>query len=170
VIQPADTLAEIADLTHLWVVADVPERDAGTMRVGLDTEVKIAAFPGEIIRGRLSFVSATVNPDTRTVRVRLDLANPQKRFKPAMLATMVLKDPAQRKLTIPASAVVRDGDQEYVFVRTSEDKFVLRPVTLGGEPGETRVLIDGVKPGEQIVVDGAFHLNNERIRLTMQGE
>jgi cobalt-zinc-cadmium efflux system membrane fusion protein len=169
VVQPADTLAEIADLSSLWLVADVPEQVAGGLTVGQIVEAEIAALPGEIVRGRLSFVSATVNPETRTVRARMDLANPLHKFKPAMLATMNLKDPAQTRQVIPATAVVRDGDREHVFVVEGPHRFVLRPVTLGDQLGGLRVLLDGVRPGERIVIDGAFHLNNERVRLAAQG-
>ncbi|MEQ1886902.1 MAG: efflux RND transporter periplasmic adaptor subunit [Bryobacteraceae bacterium] len=169
VINPADTLVEIADLTSLWMVADVPEQSAGSVVPGQSVEAEIEALPGEKIYGKLSFVSATVNPETRTVRARLDLPNPRKRFKPAMLATMVLRDPAQRKQVIPVTAVVREGNDEFVFVQLEPDKFVLRPVVLGEEHGGNRVLTDGIQPGEKIVVDGAFHLNNERKRLAVQG-
>lgn len=170
VIQPADTLAEIADLSSLWLVADVPEQIAGGLTVGQNLEAEIAALPGEIIRGKLAFVSATVNPETRTVRARMDLANPRHKYKPAMLATMTLKDPTQKRQVIPVTAVVRDGDREHVFVEAGPNRFLLRPVTLGEQLGGLRVLIDGVRPGERIVTDGAFHLNNERVRLALQGD
>lgn len=169
VIQPADTLAEIADLTQLWLVADVPEQNAGTLAAEQTVQAEISALPGMPIRGKLAFVSATVNPETRTIRVRMDLPNPQQRYKPAMLATMTIADRAQRKQVIPSAAVVRDGDKEHVFVQSSPDVFTLRPVTLGEQFGGRRVLMDGLRAGEKIVVDGAFHLNNERIRLSVQG-
>jgi cobalt-zinc-cadmium efflux system membrane fusion protein len=169
VIQPADTLIEIADLSSLWLVADVPEQNAGILSAGQAVEAEITALPGSSIRGKLAFVSAMVTQETRTVRVRMDLPNPKQRYKPAMLATMIVYDPTQKRQVIPATAVVRDGNSEMVFVQRGADKFELKPVTLGGERGGMRVLLDGIQPGEQIVVDGAFHLNNERIRLSVQG-
>jgi cobalt-zinc-cadmium efflux system membrane fusion protein len=168
-VQPADTAFEIADLSHLWLVADVPERDAGNLTVGQEVEAEVAALPGRAIRGRLAFVSATVNADTRTVRVRMDLPNPDRKFKPAMLATMMLKEQPERKQVLPSAAVVRDGNAEYVFIQRAADTFVLRPVSLDGEFEERRVLLAGVSPGEKIVVDGAFHLNNERRRRAVRG-
>jgi cobalt-zinc-cadmium efflux system membrane fusion protein len=99
----------------------------------------------------------------------MDLPNPDRKLKPAMLATMVLKEPAAPQLLVPSSAVVRDGNVEFVFVQRAADTFVLRPVTLDGEFNERRVLLDGVYPGEQIVVEGAFHLNNERRRRALRG-
>jgi len=169
VVQPADTVFEIADLSHLWLVADVPEQNAGNLSVGQEVEAEVAALPGRTLRGRLSFVSATVNPATRTVRTRMDLPNPDRKLKPAMLATMVLKDQAEEKQIVPAAAVVRDGNAEYVFVQRAADTFVLRPVMLDGEFSGSRVLVDGVRPGEKIVVEGAFHLNNERRRRALRG-
>lgn len=168
VVQPADTIYEIADLSEVWMVADVPEQYAGRLAEGQRVEAEIAALPGEFINGNLSFVSHTVNAETRTVRVRMDVPNPKRRFKPAMLATMVLKEHTEKKQVIPASAIVRENDVEHVFVQRDASTFVLRPVSLGEEFGSRRVLVDGIRPGEKIVLDGAFHLNNERRRRALR--
>ena len=169
VIQPGDTVCEIADLSQVWLVADVPEANSGHLSVGQAVEAQIAALPGRIIRGRLSFVSATLNDETRTVRARMDLPNPDRRLKPAMLATMVLKDQPERKTVVPVAAVVREGNSENVFVQIDAKTFLLRPVTLGAEFGGQRVVLEGLHAGERIVVDGAFHLNNERRRRALRG-
>ncbi len=171
VIQPADTAFEIANLKDLWLEADVPEQNAGSLRVGTVVEAEVAALPGLRITGRLSFVSATVNRETRTVRVRMDLPNPGGRFKPSMLATVTLKDQAERQQVLPNSAVIREEDGEFVFVQLASNRFVLRPVALGLEVDGKRVLKGGVRAGERVVLDGAFHLNNERRRqLLRSGE
>lgn len=169
VIQPADTAFEIADLSELWLEADVPEQQAGGLHVGTPVEAEVAALPGVKIRGALTFVSATVNPDTRTVRVRMDLANPDGKYKPAMLATVRLLDDTVRERVVPTSAVIREENGEFVFVHVEGNKYVLRPVTLGVEIDGQRVLQDGLREGEKIVIDGAFHLNNERRRLLLRG-
>jgi cobalt-zinc-cadmium efflux system membrane fusion protein len=169
VVQPADTVFELADLSNLWLAADVPEEVAGNLTAGMAVDAEVSAFPGQNITGKLSFVSATVNPETRTVRVRMDLANSRQQYKPAMLATMTLKNQRERKTVVPSTAVVREEDKEHVFVQIAPDRFVLRPVMLGDEFGAKRVLIDGLRPGEKIVVEGAFHLNNERRRLALRG-
>lgn len=169
VVQPADTIYEIADLSSVWLVADVPEQSGGNLNPGQLVEAEIAALPGQKIRGKLSFVSHTVNPETRTVRVRMDVPNPGRKLKPAMLSSMELKEHTERKLLIPNSAVVREGDAESIFIQRGES-FVLRKVTLGGEFGGRRVVTEGVSPGEKIVLDGAFHLNNERRRRAVRGE
>lgn len=169
VIQPADTAFEIADLSSVWLVADVPEQNAGHLTPGLRVEASVAALPGLRVEGTLSFVSATVNEETRTVQVRMALPNPDRRFKPAMLATVTLKDAPAMRRVVPTAAIVRDGDREGVFVQRDRDTFVLRPVSLGPEYGSQRVLEDGLAPGERIVLDGAFHLNNERRRRLVRG-
>jgi cobalt-zinc-cadmium efflux system membrane fusion protein len=169
-VQPADTVCEIADLSHVWLVADVPEQAAGHLTVGQAVEAEIAALPNQKFPGRLSFVSATVNPETRTVRVRMDLANRHRRLKPAMLATMVLKDALEREQLVPMAAVVREANEEHVFVQRDPDTFALRRVTLGEEIGGRRVVEKGLRPGEKIVIDGAFHLNNERRRRSLRSD
>jgi cobalt-zinc-cadmium efflux system membrane fusion protein len=169
VVQPAETVVVVADLSHVWMIAEVPEQSAGAIRRGHRVQAEIPALPGSVVSGTLSFVSPTVNPETRTVRVRMDLPNPHGQFKPAMLAKMTLQDHAVRQQVVPSTAVVREGDKEHVFVQISPDKFVLRQVELGPEFQNKRVLKNGVRPGEKIVVDGAFHLNNERRRIVAQG-
>lgn len=168
VVQPADKVYVVADLSSLWLVADVPEQSAGELAVGKHVIAEIPALPGRRIEGELSFVSATVNPDTRTVRVRMDLPNPAREYKPAMLATMLVHGPPAVRAVVPATAVVREDNKDYVFVQTAPDAFALRRVELGAEQGGKRVIGQGLRAGEPIVADGAFHLNNERRRLALQ--
>lgn len=169
VVQAAEIICVVADLSNVWLVADVPEQSAGHIRSGKAVQAEIPALPGEIITGRLSYVSPVVNPETRTVRMRMDVPNPERKYKPAMLATITLLDNAERQRIIPLNAIVRENNEDNVFVQTGPDKFVLRRVTLGPEFRAGRALLDGVRAGEMIVLDGAFHLNNERKRLLMQG-
>lgn len=169
VVQPADTMFEIADLSQVWMVADVPEVEAGHLFVGQSATAEIAAIPGRKFLGKISFVSSTVSEETRTVRVRMDLPNSDKVLKPAMLATMVLRDHPVRRTLIPSAAVVRDGDADYVFIERDATTFVLRPVHLGEQHGAARVLLDGLRSDQQIVTEGAFHLNNERRRRAARG-
>jgi membrane fusion protein, heavy metal efflux system len=169
IVQPAEIAFMIADLSTVWVVADIPEQTAGEITVGKDVEAEIPALPGLVVKGNLSFVSATVNPESRTVRVRMTVPNSRGRLKPAMLATMALKDRAERDLTVPATAVIREEDKDNVFVQKAPNTYVLRQVQLGGEAGDSRVLLSGLEPGEKIVLDGAFHVNNERKRALQGG-
>lgn len=170
IVQPAEDVFVIGDLSRVWLVADVPEEASGSLGVGKAVQANVSAFPGEQIHGRLSFVSSIVNPQTRTVQVRMDLPNPQHKYKPDMLATMMIQNPAKRLDVVPLSAIVRNGDDDDVFVRTGPRTFLLTPVRLGDQAGNQRVLLGGVEPGKEIVMDGAFNLNNERLRTAQLGE
>lgn len=170
VVQAVQTVFVVADLSKVWLVADVPEQSAGSLQIGKAIEAEIPALPDIRIKGRLSFVSAIVNPETRTVRTRMDLPNPRRIFKPAMLTTITLLDRAEEKLVVPETAVVRENDADWVFVETKPKTFALRRVTLGDDAGDTRVILNGIMPSERIVLDGAFHLNNERKRRTLGDE
>lgn len=169
-VQAVEPVFSIADLSHVWLVADVPEQSAGHIKVGKAVEAEIPALPGHKIKGTLSFVSAMVNPETRTVGVRMNLANPQRLYKPAMLTTMTLIDGAERRLVVPSTAVVREGNMDGVFVQTGPDTFLLRKVTVGEDLGQKRVLLDGLQDKDEIVMEGAFHMNNERKRQALGGE
>jgi cobalt-zinc-cadmium efflux system membrane fusion protein len=162
VVQPADPAFTIADLSGVWIVANVPEEDAGQLQEGMQVEVRIPALPKQTITGRLSFVSPIVDPATRTVEVHMDVANPKGLLKPDELASMTFTGQTERKLTVPSAAVVREDNKDYVFVQISPKKFVLREVSLGQEEDDRRVVLSGVRTDERIVTDGAFHLNNQR--------
>lgn len=170
IVQPAETMFVIADLSSVWLVADIPEENSGHVTTGKLVHAEIAAFPGVTISGRLSFVSSIVDPATRTVQVRMDLPNPQHRYKPDMLATMVLEDTAQKQEVVPEDAIVHDDNKDYLFVQTGPQKFVLKPVEVGEEFGNQRVITAGVGSNEKIVLEGAFHVDNERKRLLQMGE
>ncbi len=167
VVQPADAVALIADLSRVWVVADLPEQSAGEVRPGESVIVEVPALPDGKIEGRLTFVSPTVDPDTRTVRARLDLDNAERRYKPAMLANVMVKGKLEKRPTIPGEAIVREENRDYVFVPV-EGGYRLHPVTLGAEYEGDRVVVSGLKPDAKLVVRGAFHLNNERKRRALE--
>ena len=168
IVQSADHLFTIADLSQVWVVAEAPEQDAYLVERGGLAEVQIPALPKRRITGKIIHVADTVNPTTRTVMVRMEVKNPEHKIKPEMLAGMIIQRPAQTALTIPAKAVVRVGDRDHVFVQTAADSFELRPVSLGVEHEGQRRVVNGLAEGQRIVVEGAFHLNNERIRKELE--
>lgn len=170
IVEAVEPVFTIANLSNVWLVADVPEESAGKIERGKAVEAEIPALPDHTVRGTLNFVSATVNPDTRTVRVRMNLPNPKRIYKPAMLTTMTLFDSTEQKLVVPTAAVVREGNDDFVFVRKGESTFQLTPVQLGDEVREWRVVLGGVTREQQIVTEAAFHMNNERKRKALEGE
>jgi cobalt-zinc-cadmium efflux system membrane fusion protein len=169
VVQPADTIFEITDLSRVWVVADVPEKEIGHVSLGLPVTVEFDALPGRRISERISFVSPLVNPETRTVVVRVDLPNPNKVFKPAMLATMTLHGHPQKMLCLPQESFVREGSEEFIFVRTDSNRFTLTPVVTTPAGRFGRAVVEPDVSGKDVVVAGAFHLNNERRRRNVRG-
>lgn len=170
VVQPTDALFVVADLSRLWAVALVPEQQARFVRLNQIVSLEIPALGGGLRQGRLVHVGQTVDPKTRTVLVRTELDNADGALKPAMLAKMLVKaDPVARPV-VPGGAIVRENNEDYVFVETAPNRFRIRPVDLGQDIGGKRVILAGLKPGDRIAVDGAFHLNNERNRQAVEGE
>lgn len=169
VVQPADLLFSVADLTGLWAVAAVPERQAGRIAAGQPVRIEVPALSDQPLQAKVAFVSQTVDPETRTVLVRCVLANPDGRLKPDMLATLLIATLPETRTVVPASAVVRENNSDHVFVSRPDGKFQLVKVELGPEEEGHRVVIQGLVPGQLIVSDGAFHLNNERNRQALEG-
>ena len=169
VVQPADTLFVIADLSRVWAVAQVPEQQVGQVRVGQSVSIEVPALGNESRVGKLIFVDQTVDPEMRTVLVRTELDNRDGALKPAMLTSMLIAARPSEKLVVPASAVVREGDDENVFVAAEDGSYRLVKVKLAPEQGGRRVVLSGLKGGEKLVIEGAFHLNNERNRQAAEG-
>ncbi|MBF1164352.1 MAG: efflux RND transporter periplasmic adaptor subunit, partial [Dechloromonas agitata] len=169
VVQPADSLFVVADLSRLWAVAQVPEQQVGLVKAGQTVNIEVPALGNEKLTGKLIFVGQTIDPETRTVLVRTELDNRDGRLKPAMLASMLIEAKPVERVVVPASAVVRQNDEDHVFVAEGDGIFRLVKVKLGPEQGGVRAALSGLKGGEKLVVDGAFHLNNERNRKEMEG-
>ena len=131
VVQPADVLFVVADLSRLWAVAEVPEQQVSQVRTGQTVTIEVPALGNEKLTGKLIFVSQTINPETRTVLVRTELDNRDGRLKPAMLASMLIEGKPVNRMVIVASAVVRENDEDHVFIAEPEDVFRLVPVRLG---------------------------------------
>ena len=169
VVQPADTLFVVADLSRLWAVAQVPEQQVSQVKVGQSVSIEVPALGNERLVGKLIFVGQTINPETRTVLVRTELDNHDGRLKPAMLASMLIEAKPVERMVVPSSAVVRESDEDHVFVAEGDGVFRLLKVKLGPELAGMRVVLSGLKGNEKLVVGGAFHLNNERNRKAMEG-
>lgn len=162
VVQPSDPLFQVADLSHVWVVGDVPEQIAQEVELGQHVEIIVPALGANSMDGVIIFVSDTVNRLTRTVMIRVMVENPERKLKPDMLANMHITDPQHKVLVVPESAVVRELNQDYVFVAVSENHFQRVPVVLDKEVANLRPVIEGLTIEQQIVSEGAFHLDSER--------
>jgi cobalt-zinc-cadmium efflux system membrane fusion protein len=162
VVQPADELFIVADLSRVWVEAEVPEQQIDLVEVGEDVLVEIPALGNRQYTATLIYEADIVNPQTRTVTVRSVIDNPDREIKPDMLVSMLIKSRPVTRLAIPAQSIVRENDKTYVFVKFAPDKFRLREVELGSEFEGKAIVIRGLSQGEVIVNQGAFHVNNER--------
>jgi cobalt-zinc-cadmium efflux system membrane fusion protein len=162
VVEPADQLFKIADLSAVWAVGNVPEQIARIVQVGQNVEVHVPALGNASLNGRIVFVADLVNPLTRTVEVKTEVDNPQRRLKPSMLATMHVIVNRHKSLAVPEGAVVREAERDYVFIVQGNNQFKRMPVELGAEIGAMRPVLKGLVIDQGIVVDGAFDLDNER--------
>lgn len=157
-------LVTVADLSTLWVIADVYERDLGSVKVGQLATVHVPAYP-EAFSGKVVHVGDLVDPTTRTVKIRIELPNQDGRLKPEMFAKVTLQGVADAGgapvLSVPSDAVVSDGDSSAVIVAVGHGRFQKRTIEVGPEQdGRVRVL-SGLSPGEKVVVEGALFLKQE---------
>ena len=162
VVQPADVLFTVADLSRVWAVAQVPEQQVAQVKVGQSVRIEVPALENEKLIGKLIYVGQTVNPESRTVLVRTELDNTSGRLKPSMLASMLIESTPTKRMVVPITAIVREQDIDYVFTEEKPGSFRLKPVRLSSEHNGQRVVLDGLSQGMRIVSDGAFHLNNHR--------
>jgi cobalt-zinc-cadmium efflux system membrane fusion protein len=168
VVQPAEELFIIADLSHVWVVAEVPEQQIDLIKVGEEVVVEIPALNNKQYKAKLIYEGDIVNPETRTVTLRSDLQNANREIKPDMLVSMLIQSRAEQKLAVPLQSVVRENDNTYVYVKLGPNKFRLREVKLGNDYNGMVSIDSGLAMGEVVVSDGAFHVNNERKRKELE--
>ena len=168
VVQPADELFVVADLSRVLAVAEVPERQVDSIEIGQEVNIEVPALHQSAIKGKLIYVGDVVNPQTRTVTVRSEIDNRAKNLKPDMLVSMLVQSKPLPKLAIPVQSVVRENDKDHVFVQVAPNKYRLREVTLGGEYQSMVAVVNGIEEGEVVVGEGAFHVNNERKRKELE--
>lgn len=169
VATPGDPLFTVADLSRIWVVGQVPEQNARYVRAGQSVEIEVPALRNKKISGKITLVGDTISPETRTVTLRTVIDNPTRELKPSMLVNMRIQGDARSIPVVPLEAVVREADRDHVFVRKAENVWTLTPVELESTVNETvRPVLGGITVGTEIIVKGAFHLNNERRRVAQE--
>lgn len=161
-VSPGMVLYRIADLSRVWIEADVFERDLGLVRVGQHAAVHFETYPGEAFHARVTYLYPTVSMDSRTGRVRLELPNPDGRLKPGMYARVDLEIPSEESvLVVPRSAVLATGERSLVFVQAADGALVPREVTPGRAAGREVEILDGLEAGERVVSSAAFLVDAE---------
>jgi cobalt-zinc-cadmium efflux system membrane fusion protein len=162
IIEPATNLFTVADLSTLWAIADVPEKDIPQVKTGLPVEVKVSPYPADVFKGIVTYIGDQIDPSTRTVRVRTEVDNSLGKLKPEMFATVfIITDVVSDVLAIPGEAVQTDGNKKIVFIDKGNGGFEKREVSLGRQVDSFYQVIDGIKPGEKIVTKGSFLLKSE---------
>ena len=169
VVQPAEALFTVADLSSLWAISEIPESNAYLIHKGQKIALIIPALRNTEVEGVVAHVDSIVNPQTRTVVVRMEVPNKDGLIKPGMLATMMIESQPTERLLVPVGAVIRQDNHDHVFVREDEDTYRMVAVKLGPEGKGYRPVISGLKEGQEIAVNGAFHLNAERKRQLSGG-
>ncbi len=168
-VMPTDTLYEIGDLSHVWVLADIYEFDLPYVRVGQKAQVSISSIAGRSWIGRLTFVSPTLDEKTRTAKVRLELDNPGGLLKPDMYADVLLQEPIGMGVAVPESAVLQTGTRSIVFVDRGKGQFEPRQVQAGVKANGLIQIKAGVAAGETVVVDANFLVDSEsRLKAALQ--
>tara|TARA_B100000035_G_scaffold44844_1_gene33777 strand:- start:13594 stop:14721 length:1128 start_codon:yes stop_codon:yes gene_type:complete len=163
VVNPTEDIFTIAMLNEVWGVAQVPERQIGFLKEGDELLIDVPAYESKFVEGKITYLGDIVDPVTRTVTIRTEIDNAHGLLKPDMLITMKVSGKKIEKVGVPTNAIVSIDDIPNIFVKTGENKFLMRPVTLGIKNKDAVHIDDGLLEGEEVVIDGAFHLNNERL-------
>ena len=158
-----DELYRIVDLTNLWVIADVAEGDLADIKLGARATVTFRAYRGQPVEGTVTFIYPQVKTETRTVQVRIEVANPDEKLKPDMYADVVFHagDENAAVTTVPASAIIDSGAKQIVLVAKGEGRFEPRTVKLGRRGDGYVEIVEGLKPGEDIVTTATFLIDAE---------
>ncbi len=169
-VETTQKLFAVADLSTVWVVGNVSEKDVtyvhrATAVPNQAVEVHVTAYPGEVFQGKVSYVGDVLDAATRTMQVRLTLENPTGRLKPEMFATIrVSSEPASDVLVVPEAAIQHDRGRSFVFVQQEPGVFEARTIKLGEKNGTFAEVLEGVREGDAVVVDGAFTLKSELLK------
>ena len=153
-------LSTVADITTVWAVGDIYEKDLAVTKSGEPAQVTLNAYPGQMWTGRVAVVSSAVDPTTRTLHVRVVLPNADLRIKPAMFGAIRLVRSTTQGILVPATAVVREGNVAYVFIAHGNGRFARQTVTLGRAVDGTLEILSGLSGGETIVSEGALFLRS----------
>ncbi len=160
-VQPDTKLYAIADLSDVWVLAQIFQNDAGKIKPGDPAEVTLDAYPGRVFKGRVDYLLPQLDVATRTLPVRLVFSNPDLKLRPGMYVNVSLKLPLGKRLVVPDSAVFHSGTRNLIFTYAGDGNIEPNEVELGPHVGDEFVVSKGVKAGEQIVTSANFLIDSE---------
>jgi Cu(I)/Ag(I) efflux system membrane fusion protein len=160
-VTPDTQLYEIADLSHIWVYVDIYEYEVPYVRLGQSATMRLSYFPGKPYTGQVTYVYPTLDPKTRTVKVRLEFPNPDLELKPDMFADVELKIDYGVQTLVPSEAVLDSGARQMVFLAKPGGFFEPREVQVGARLENQYIILGGLEPGETIVTSGNFLIDSE---------
>jgi cobalt-zinc-cadmium efflux system membrane fusion protein len=164
VVSPEKLLFTVADLSRLWVIIDIYEKDLGRVKSGTSVKVSTTAYAEKSFRGFISYLGEVMDEKTRTVKARVEVENANRLLKPGMFATVTIDAmgaQTEKAILLPEEAVFLDGSKNYIFIQTALDKFEVREIVAGRTLGKRLEVIRGLKQGEPVAVKGAFILKSE---------
>jgi cobalt-zinc-cadmium efflux system membrane fusion protein len=162
-VTPEDNLYTIVDLSRLWILLDIYEKDLRLIGGGREVDIDVDSYPGERFKGTVTYVSDTLDESTRTAKARVEILNPDGKLKPGMFATAAISLPStdgKEVVAVPASAVQRIRGRAAVFVREGEGAFEMREISPGRESGGFVEVSDSIRPGDEVVTEGGFYLKS----------
>lgn len=169
-VSPDQNLYVVADLSTVWVLADVYERDLARVKAGQAVQMRSSAYPGQTFRGRVGFIYPSVAEDTRTLKVRIEFANPDGLLKPGQYVEIDLEGGGPSVLAVPSEAVFDEGERQYAFVVQHGTYFEPRLLGLGRHTDDYVEVISGLSEGEQVVTSANFLIDAEsRLKAAMTG-
>ena len=160
-VEPGTTLYEVADLSTVWIYADIYESEVAAVRLHQPASVTFAAYPGETFRGNVSYIYPSLNTEARTVRVRLELPNPGLKLKPGMYGTVTLRSEVVKTLVVPKEAVLDTGLRQLVFLDRGQGVYEPYTVKLGRRSQDRVEVLEGIKEGDRVVTSANFLLDAE---------
>jgi RND family efflux transporter MFP subunit len=168
-VTPETDLYDIADLSTIWVYVDIFEYEAPFVHVGQTAQMQLSYFPGKTYRGKVTYIYPTLDPKTRTIKVRLEFPNPGYELKPDMYADVQLNVDYGAQTLVPSEAVLNSGTRQVVFIAKPNGYFEPRDIKIGDQFDGQTVVLAGLKPGEKIVASGNFLIDSEsRLGAAMQ--
>jgi RND family efflux transporter MFP subunit len=169
-VMPDTELYTIADLSRIWVIADIYEYEAAEIKLGQHARVTLSYFPGRSYQGEISYIYPQIDNTTRTMKVRIEIENKNFELKPDMFANVEVKIDYGRKLTIPQEAVLDSGREQTVFVALADGYFAPRKIVLGAKVDNNFIVLSGLKAGEKIVTSANFLIDSEsRLKSAVAG-
>ena len=160
-VEPGTTLYEVADLSTVWISADIYESEVAALTLNQPASVTFAAYPGKIFRGNVSYIYPSLNTEARTVRVRVELPNPGLKLKPGMYGNVILQTEAVHTLVVPKEAVLETGLRQLVFLDRGQGRYEPASVKLGRRSQDEVEVLEGLKEGDRIVTSANFLLDAE---------